>query len=451
MKTRQLLLTIVLFVMATNMNAQFKIDAQYRLRGQALHGYKKPVAKDTDAAYHVEQRTRLNLRYNTEKYSTLLSFQDVRIWGDANIVNGTGVVGKNGSNMDIYEAWVNFKLNPNSNLKLGRQELKYDDQRHISWRNWWNSGQTYDAATYTYNNKESGWRFDLSASYNSKKADLLGNNYSDGTDYFGGVNPIQTQNFIYLKKKVNSKMYISLLGITAGYQKEDNPSTLYMTNTAGLHFNYNASKKGTDGVFGIANAFMQGGKNIGGADISANMLTAQLGYRTMSKKLTVAVKIERLSGNDEAQYDDADYAAVDHSYNLLYGGRHPYYEGCLDWFVVPGSSKNGGLMNINFKTTYKVTPKDILWFEYSNVSTSTNVFKEMDGANRVYYDKALASTVDFTYIRKINKDIKWMTGFAYGMPTDDFNTMKGITEAGTNYSFFTMLTFTPKFFNSSKK
>ncbi len=108
-------------------------------------------------------------------------------------------------------------------------------------------------------------------------------------------------------------------------------------------------------------------------------------------------------------------------------------------------------MNINFKTTYKVTPKDILWFEYSNVSTSTNVFKEMDGTNRVYYDKALASTVDFTYIRKINKDIKWMTGFAYGMPTDDFNTMKGITEAGTNYSFFTMLTFTPKFFDSSKK
>ena len=450
MKTKQLLLTIVLFVMATNMNAQFKIDAQYRLRGSALHGYKKPVEKEAEAAYHIGQRTRLNLRYNTEKYSTLLSFQDVRVWGDANIVNGTGVVGKNVNNMDIYEAWVNFKLNPNSNLKLGRQELKYDDQRHISWRNWWSGGQTYDAATYTYNNKETGWRFDLSGSYNSKKEDLEGNNFSGGTDYFGVVNPIQTQNFVYIKKNFENKMYVSFLGISAGYQKEDAPEVLYMTNTAGFHFNYNATKKGADGIFGVANAFMQGGNNVMGNTISANMLTAQLGYRTMAKKLEVSARIEHLSGKDAKQYDDADYNKIDHTYNLLNGGRHPYYGGYIDWFVVPKSSKNAGLMNIHFKTSYKLTAKDILWVEYSNVSTATNVYKEMNGTDRVYYDKALASTVDFTYIRKISKDIKWMNGFSYAMPTDGFNKMKGIVEGGDNYAFYTMLTFTPKFFDSSK-
>ena len=452
MKIKQLVLTFILFAVAINMSAQFKIDAQYRIRGQALHGYKAPIAEETDAAFHVGQRTRLNLRYDHEKYSTLLSMQDVRTWGDADNVNGTGVAGKSYNNMDIYEAWVNFKFT-NSNLKLGRQEMKYDDQRHISWRNWWDTGMTYDAATFTYNNKENGMRFDISASYNSRNSftEKVGNDYSGVTDYFGSVNPVQTQNFVYIKKNFDNKMYISLMAIASGYQKEGTSNVIYMTGTEGLHFNYNATKKGKDGIFGVANAFIQNGKNIAGQKISANMFTAQLGYRMLDKKLELSAKMERLSGNDAEQYDDADYTDEVHTYNLLGGARHPYYEGYLDYFVTPASTGNGGLMNINFKASYKLSSKDILWFEYSNVSTSTNVLKETDGTNRIYYDKALVSTLDFTYTRKIDKDIKWMNGFSYGIPTDDFNAMKGITDGGSNFFFYTMVTFTPKFFDSSKK
>jgi len=446
MKIKQLAIIILLFAVAINMNAQFKIDAQYRLRGQVLNGYKKPVDKDAKAAIHIGQRTRLNLRYNHEKYSTLISIQDVRVWGDADIVNGTGVKGKSYNNLDIYEAWVNFKFGK-SNLKLGRQELKYDDQRHISWRNWWDRGMTFDAATFTYKNKESGLRFDLSASYNSKKQDLQGNNYSEGTDYFGTVNPMQTQNFVYVKKGFKN-MYVSLTAITSGYQKESDPTVLYMTNTEGLHVNYNATKKGKDGIFGIANAFLQNGKDIKGKDINANMLTAKIGYRTLGKKLEVAGYFERLSGND-AKNTDVEYNKQNHTYNLLYGGRHPYYEGFMDWFVVPKSSKFGGLMTIGLNLNYKITKKDIVKFAYNNVSLATNVSK----GGGEFYGSALASSVDFTYIRKIHKDIKWMNGVSYGMPTDDFNKMKGIDVAdkGTNYFFYTMVTFTPKFFNSAKK
>jgi hypothetical protein len=451
MKTKQLIILGILLTFTTSIYAQFKIDAQYRVRGQALHGYKKPVTEDTDAAFHIGQRTRLNLRYNTEKYSTLLSIQDVRTWGDENNVNGTGVQGKLYNNMDIYEAWINIKFNKNSNLKIGRQEMKYDDQRHISWRNWWDTGLTYDAATYSYNNKETGWRFDVSASYNSRNSftEVTGNDYSGLNDYFGTVNPMQTQNFIYVKRNFDKKMYLSFMAIASGYQKENTPDVIYITGTEGLHLNYNATKKGKDGLFGVANAFMQNGKDISGTKISASMFTAQLGYRTMEKKLEISAKMERLSGND-AKNTDSDYLSKNHTYNLLYGARHPYYEGFLDWFVLPKSTKNAGLMNIGVKLSYKMSKKDILWFEYSNVSTAYEVFKEMDGSTPIYYDKALASTLDFTYIRKVSKDIKWMNGFSYGIPTDDYNAMKGISSGGSNYFFYTMITFTPKFFDSSK-
>ncbi len=329
-----------------NTFGQFQLDAQYRIRGQVLHGYKKPAVKDVDPAIHIGQRTRLNFRFKNNNISTLLSIQDVRVWGDENIVNPTGVQGKSYNTIDVYEAWIQFKTGDHSHLKIGRQEMKYDDQRHISWRNWWDRGQTYDAILYRFKNKSTGIQLDLSASYNSKKEDLFGNDYSDGTDYFGSINPMQTQSFIYLKKDFDN-FYVSLTGIGAGYQKEGSKNVIYMTYTEGIHLNYNATKKNKDGLFGKFNAFIQNGQNIQGKDISAHMLTGHLGYRTLKKRLELSAGIEILSGND-AYNTDANYQNTDHTYNLLYGARHPYYEGYMDWFVIPKSAFNAGIQTLSF-------------------------------------------------------------------------------------------------------
>jgi len=442
------ILLILLFTIS-NSFAQFEIDGQLRMRGQLLHGYKKPVAKEVDPAFHIGQRTRLNLKYKNDKISTLLSIQDVRVWGDANIVNPTGVKGKSFNTIDVYEAWVQFKLGENSILKLGRQEMKYDDQRHISWRNWWDRGQTYDAILYSYKNKASGFQLDLSSSYNSIKQDLTGNNYSEGTAYFGNVNPIQTQTFIYLKKKFNN-FYVSLTGIGAGYQKEDTPNVIYMTYTEGLHLNYNATKKSKDGLFGKFNAFIQNGKNITGKKINANMLTAQLGYRLLEKRLELSAGIEMLSGND-AYETDADYWKTDHTYNLLYGARHPYYEGYLDWFVIPKSAFNAGIQTLSFNLNYKLDKSNILKFAFNHVAVNNNVKKMVDG-NTLKVDKgtALVQTLDFTYIKSFNKIISLMSGISYAMPSDEFLGLKNVTDPGKNYFIYTMLTVKPKLFSSKK-
>lgn len=461
MKTRILLIVSLVLTFFIDANAQFKIDAQFRMRGQALHGYKRPIPEETDAAFHIGQRTRLNLRYNSEKFSSLISIQDVRTWGDANNVNGTGVMGKSYNNLDVYEAWVNYKFSKISNIKFGRQEMKYDDQRHLSWRNWWNTGLTYDAVTFIHNNHETGWRWDLSASYNSRDSfrELTGNDYSGLTDYFGKVNPIQTQSFFYLRKNIKDKMYVSFTAIASGYQKEETKNTMYITGTEGLHFNYNTNTinvgspnmKVTDGFFGVANAFIQNGTNIQGEKIKANMFTAQFGYRAMSKKLEVSAKMERLSGHDAKRTDD-DYKNTVHTYNLLYGGRHPYYGGHLDWFVVPASSGNGGLFSLGLSLKYNLTPKDSFWFEYNNVSTTENAKAMINTTDEpFYYNGNLANMIDLTYVRKVVKNVKWMTGFSYGIPSDGFEKMWGINNGGTNYTFYTMVIFTPKFFDSSKK
>ena len=462
MKTRLLILSALMVAFIFSANAQFTIDAQYRVRAQALHGYKAPAKVDAEAAFHVGQRTRLNLNYKAEKYETKLSLQDVRTWGDADIVNATGVQGKSGNNIDIYEAWFKLKFDDKRSLKIGRQELKYDDQRLISWRNWWDRGMTYDAATFSCVNKDAGLSWDLSVSYNSNSsATTFGNDYlsldTSGVGYFGTVNPMITQNFLYIKKKIGDKLYVSATAIASGWQKAGTSSTIYVTGTEGIHINYNATKKAVDGPFAKVNLFVQNGHSAAGKEVNANMITAQLGYRTMDKKLEVSAGVEMLSGTDASDTTQA-YADVDHNFNLLNGGRHPYYEGYLDWFVLPKSTKYGGLMTINFNVQYKLSKKDIVKLGVANVNLATNVFKELDdNGDNVYYGKALTNNVDLTYIRKINKDVKLMVGASYGMPTEDLLQMKGMADAdgnyvsGQNYFVYTMLIVTPKFFDSSKK
>ncbi len=445
MKTK-ILLSIIAISTFISMNAQFEIDGQFRTRAQILHGYKKPVIEKTNAAIHVGQRSRLNLKYQNNKIKTLFSIQDVRVWGDEDIVNHTGVKGKSYNTIDVYEAWVEFKTGEMSRIRIGRQEMKYDDQRHISWRNWWDRGQTYDAVLYSYLNKKSGWQVDLSGSFNSKSADLSGNDYSDGTEYFGNVNPIITQNFIYIKKSMSPKWYLSLTGIAAGYQKEGTKDIIYVTYTEGLHLNYNMTKKATNGIFAKNNLFLQNGKNIAGKNISANMITAQIGYRAMNKQLELSACLERLSGNN-AENTDPEYLKTDHTYNLLYGGRHPYYEGYMDWFVIPKTYFNAGIQNISLNLLYKFNAKNVFKLSYNNVTNVNNIKKN---TLKVSSGSSLAQFIDLTFIKKFDKNIKLHTGFSYAIPSNDFNNLKGITNPGKNYFFYTMLTVKPKFFSSNK-
>jgi len=182
------------------------------------------------------------------------------------------------------------------------------------------------------------------------------------------------------------------------------------------------------------------------------MFTAQFGYRAMDKKFEISTKMERLSGHD-AKNTDTDYNNTAHTYNLLYGARHPYYGGFLDWFVLPKSTGNSGLFSLGLSLKYNLTSKDIIWFDYSYISTVENAKSIIKNEDEpiFYYDGNLANTIDLTYIRKVVKNVKWMTGFSYGIPSDGFNKLWGINKGGTNYTFYTMVIFTPKFFDTSKK
>ena len=78
------LLVLLLFLIISS-KAQLKIDGEYRPRFEYRDGYKTVKTVNSDPAYFVTQRTRLNLLHNYNNITSKLSVQDYRVWGESNL------------------------------------------------------------------------------------------------------------------------------------------------------------------------------------------------------------------------------------------------------------------------------------------------------------------------------------------------------------------------------
>ncbi len=118
-------LTLILALITSSVfSQQLEISGEIRPRLEARHGFKTLASPDDEAAVFVSQRTRLNLDYFTDKFKVKFSIQNVRVWGD---VSTLATSDKNG--IAFHEAYAEYYFNPKFMMKLGRQEIAYDDQR----------------------------------------------------------------------------------------------------------------------------------------------------------------------------------------------------------------------------------------------------------------------------------------------------------------------------------
>lgn len=439
---KQLLLIAILGLFIGTLNAQLKIDAQLRTRGEASHGYKKIPAKETDAAFFVGQRTRLNLTYKKDWLETKISVQDVRVWGDDNNYSKAGMWG-NTNSFHLFEGWAKLNANENFFVKVGRQQWKYDDQRLLCGRNWSNYGLTYDGLLASY--KKDKIQIDAGFSLNNNAENIFGNDYrtliSSTIDTAGNViedyeaNKLKTSNFLYLKYAVSKELYISVLSLWNGMQNPNTASTIYMTGTNGVNAFYKSK-----GLFGHATFYHQMGKNQSGTDVNAFMFSAQAGYKFF-KKLSVSAGVDYFSGSDGSDPD------VDNNFNLYYGARFKF-NGQLNYFTLMGShTKGGGLMNPFFKIAYGFNKKNKIMADYHMFMLANDV-KKADGST---YDSNLGSEIDMAFLHKFNKQVNVKIGFNYAITSETLNTFKNVADAGIPYRGYVMLTVKPEFLNNIKK
>ncbi len=413
---KKILLATILTLLFFTGKAQLKIDAEYRPRFEFRDGYSTLKIEDSDPAYFVTQRTRLNLNHIFNNVASRLSIQDYRIWGESKLK--ADVPG-----LSVFEAYFKLKLNEYWDVTAGRQSFNIDNKRLFSGANWNQISSSHDGVTLDFN-KES-LNFKMLTAFNQAKVSNFGTDYSDQ------ISNYKFLNVIWLEKKFDH-LSIANITITDGYQKEGTMNTDYYRLTSGGVVKYYKSVSNIE-----VRGFYQFGKNKKGQDVSSYFVNFIYGHN-FTEKLNVTAGIEYMSGNDLTDTLNLD----DNAFDILYGTKHAY-NGIMDYFSTPSTTKNAGLVDGYVKFNLSKIKSWKLSAHYHYFALSNNyVYK---GEKQ---DKFLANEIDFIATWKMNDVINMQFGYAtlFGGKTLEY--IKGVEGDGMQHYFYTMITVKPTFFKN---
>lgn len=407
------LFSVALLLFTIQSYGQLTIGGELRPRAEYRNGYKTLTADGSDAALFVSQRTRLSTQYVLEDYTFFISFQDVRVWGDVPQLN---TADKNG--LSLHEAWGKVKFSPNFAVKLGRQEINYDDQRIFGNVGWTQQGRSHDIAIFKLENEN--YKFDLGLAYNQDTENLFGNTYTTTGNY-------KAMQYAWFHKDWN-KFNASFLILNNGLQNIVEDEIRY-SQTFGSHLKYKAS----DALNFNANIYLQSGKDIQDNDLSAYLVGLYLGHKA-SSKVDLGLGFEIQSGNDNALIGNKNKA-----FNPFYGTNHKF-NGFMDYFYVGNHANSVGLVDIYAKVGTKIGNKSSLTATVHNFSAQAEIASNVD--------KQLGTEVDIVYSYKFNGDINIEAGYSQMFASEGLKVVKNNFDDNVNNWAWLMITIKPTLFNS---
>lgn len=409
------------------------------------------------------------------------SVQDVRVWGqDASTISNA-----DGGRLSIHEAWADIiLLNAKDStfkkslinylsIKIGRQELIYDDSRLLGNLDWLQQSRRHDAVVFKLIQK--GWQVDLGAAFNQNTdafnyngtyytpanlpafvkdskgnivplpaglmplANAAGISAKSGTPML--INPPGTnglnQNykalqFLYASKKWGqTKLAALFLSDQFGKYKLDSVRTFAGTDT-GYVFGRRFNQKGvntrfTTGIFVNsilddkklwslqAGAYYQGGNDKDGLLLSAFTTTAALTYTR--KRFSYTAGWDYLSGNDAFST-----SATNRRFDPLYGTPHKFW-GYMDYFYAGTGAPSGGLTNPFLKIKYgSFNNRFAIGLDYHYFALAQHQ-KNVNG-NPV--KKYLGSEYDLLATYNLNKLTVLEWGFSYMAATQSMEYAKNL-------------------------
>lgn len=417
------LLTLFLCAISSNnLFAQFTISGEIRPRAEFRNGYKKLTDTDNNFAAFISQRSRLALFYKNEKITTKLSLQDIRVWGDEKI--NTDIAGT-----ALYEAWAELPVCDNLFIKLGKQELAYDNERFLSAGSWPQVGLTHNAVVFKYKSREVAAH--LGGGFNQTSENIL------GTDYSLYPGNYKSLTYLWLSDKFSDKFKVSALAIADGFQKAETTNTIYLRGTYGFNAEY-----ATDNEYGIAlRCFYQSGKLATGQEVSAYYGKADVNYFA-TPDLNLIVGIEYISGNDATDQRNK----VSNVFCTLYGASHKY-NGNMDYFTnMTDDTKGAGLVNPYLSLNYKLSNKSSMVADFHYFRLQNNYIV----ASKTI-DKGLGQEIDLSFSHTFSKEVSLLAGVSALQGTESLSYLKGGNYHKIATWAFAMLTVKPTFFESGGK
>ncbi len=413
---RKILLATILTILFFTGKAQFKIDAEYRPRFELRDGYSTLKAEDSEPAYFVTQRTRLNLNHTYNNVTSKLSVQDYRVWGDSKLK-------ADDSGVSVFEAYFKLKLNDYWAITAGRQAINIDNKRLFSAANWNQVSTSHDGLTFDFTKEL--FNFKMITAFNQSKVANFGTDYSDQ------ISNYKFLNVIWIEKKIENLSFANLT-ITDAYQKDSTTNTDYYRFTTGGIIKY----KNDANDFQLR-GFYQTGKNKIGQDVSAFYTSASYMHK-FGSVLNLTGGFEYMSGNDLTDLTNEK----DNAFDILYGAKH-WFNGMMDYFSTPKTTHNAGLVDGYLKLDFTKIENWKLSTHYHYLALANNYIYEGEKQ-----DKFLANEIDLVATWRMNDIINLQLGYGMLFGGKTLEYVKGVEGDGLQQYFFTMITVKPTFFKN---
>ncbi len=424
-------LLIIILVGWYTASAQVELGAQLRPRAEYRHGFKTPIADGQDAAFFTEQRSRVLMAYTKNQLKVGLSVQDVRIWGE------TGQINKSDGLTSFHEAYAEYALAEGFSVKLGRQELNYDDARILGNLDWAAQARSHDALVFSYT--DSLWSLHTGAAYNQNSSppepSKLTDNFYQTTASFavpGGGLPNPKQLYYLWWQHSAGKLRYSLLALGTGWQVQSDSSVNFMW-TLGANPEYRISDK----MKVFLSFYYQFGKDRLDNTVDAMLASANFSC-LLSPGVTMTIGGDYVSGNRQ----DAT-AGTTGAFDPLFGTHHKFY-GYMDYFYVGSPHGNVGLINPYIKTSVKLSSKSQLAIDLHQFMAAVPVADPSDAATKL--SSSIGQEIDLTYTLKLSPGVVVTGGYSHMLYTSTMEAIKSVDTGRTANWAYLMLSFNPGMF-----
>lgn len=350
---------------------------------------------------HVTMQTRINVKATVdEDVSAFIQIQDVRTWGGeiptgappSITQTGTGFQG----NLDLHQAFFTLKNTMDSGiaLKIGRQEMVYDEARLIGNIGWIQQAQSFDAVRADVKTGDIGWTAFYAQTTAKDTHPTLSNSLGGPANTFeSSFSGLRATYSLGGKDRITPYAYYAFNPTRSGNGVVDpTPDQALNILYTGLY----VSKHIGDFRLRFDGAYQSGDKDAA-TTFGAYMLTAAVSTKLdIAEGAKVALWADYLSGDSNGAADGKIK-----TFTTPYATNHKFY-GHMDKFLnIPAH----GLIDLVFKGSVKATPK--LRFQLH-----AHMFRA-DKSTATLTDKDLGSEIDLDLSYALATNTKLRIGYSH--------------------------------------